>query len=251
MATQDVLEGLGLSPGEARVYQALLHLGSVTVGPIARDSQVSRSKIYEVLDKLIAKGLASVVFKGKHKFFLASKPVFLLDIIKQKQKRLEVEEEAVTKLIPQLIETQGKKKRTVELFEGINGLKTAREELLFSMNKGEELLVLGAPRIANELLEGWFIDFHKRREKRGIHMRIVYNANNRAYGEKRKKWKLTTVRYLPENFVTPTWFDVSKDNILLIVTTKGEKPYALLVRDCSVADSVRSYFELLWKMSVK
>jgi HTH-type transcriptional regulator, sugar sensing transcriptional regulator len=52
---------LGLTSGEARIYLSLLKLGSSKVGSIVKDSRVSYSKVYDVLERLITKGLVSYV----------------------------------------------------------------------------------------------------------------------------------------------------------------------------------------------
>ena len=56
-----------------------------------------------------------------------------------------------------------------------------------SLKAGETLFVLGAPKVANAKLEGWFLDFHKRREQKG--MKIIYNPNARKYGKIREEMK--------------------------------------------------------------
>lgn len=53
------LTSLDLTDGEARVYIALLKLGSSKVGPLVRESRVSYSKIYDVLERLALKELVS------------------------------------------------------------------------------------------------------------------------------------------------------------------------------------------------
>jgi len=52
---------LGLTSGEARIYLSLLKLGSSKVGSIVKDSRVSYSKVCDVLERLITKGLVSYV----------------------------------------------------------------------------------------------------------------------------------------------------------------------------------------------
>ena len=54
-----ILEEIGLTAGERKTYLALLKLGLSSTGPIAKLAQVSRSKLYSILDKLEKKGLAS------------------------------------------------------------------------------------------------------------------------------------------------------------------------------------------------
>src|SRR3712207_8461596 len=65
------LTQLGLTDGEARVYLSLLKIGLSKVGPIVRDSHVSYSKIYDVLERLGIKGLVSHVIIDDVKHFNA------------------------------------------------------------------------------------------------------------------------------------------------------------------------------------
>jgi sugar-specific transcriptional regulator TrmB len=53
----DLLIGLGLSPNQAKVYQAILKSGSTTVGTIAKSSSVRREDVYKVLPSLEKMGL--------------------------------------------------------------------------------------------------------------------------------------------------------------------------------------------------
>ena len=59
------LVNLGLTEGEAKVYTALLGTGSSTVGPIVKASGVASSNIYDILERLIEKGLVSFIIKSK------------------------------------------------------------------------------------------------------------------------------------------------------------------------------------------
>ena len=53
-----ILTDIGLTQGEIKVYLALLKLGKSSTGPIANEAQISRSKLYSILDKL-AKNILS------------------------------------------------------------------------------------------------------------------------------------------------------------------------------------------------
>ena len=58
-----LLEELGLTKGEIKVYLTLLKLGETTTGKIVEEAGISSGKIYEILEKLIRKGLASFIIK--------------------------------------------------------------------------------------------------------------------------------------------------------------------------------------------
>lgn len=52
----EVLEELGLTKSEIKVYLALLELGQSTTGPVVDKAEIASSKIYEILEKLVNKG---------------------------------------------------------------------------------------------------------------------------------------------------------------------------------------------------
>ena len=65
---------VGLTNSEIAVYSALVKLRSSTTGPIVKEAGISSGKIYEILDKLIAKGLVSYIVKAGRKYFQLTEP---------------------------------------------------------------------------------------------------------------------------------------------------------------------------------
>ena len=59
----ETLVSIGLTKGEADVYLTLLKLGNTTSGKIIKESKVSRSKVYDVLERLKQKGLVTEIIK--------------------------------------------------------------------------------------------------------------------------------------------------------------------------------------------
>src|SRR3989338_7077733 len=122
-----LLEDIGLTKSEIQVYLALLELGSSTTGKIVDKSKASSSKIYEILEKLIQKGLAAYIIKSGVKYFEASSPERLMDYMNEKEERVEIQKEALKKIIPEL-ELKHKLSRyksEATIYKGLRGLKTA------------------------------------------------------------------------------------------------------------------------------
>ena len=86
---QELLQKTGLSLNEARVYEALLNLGEANVNSISIRSKVHRRNVYDSLNKLIEKGLASETFVKGEKLFKPTDPERLKEIIKEKETELE------------------------------------------------------------------------------------------------------------------------------------------------------------------
>ena len=79
---EKLLEEIGLTRGEIKVYLTLLKIGETTTGKIISEAKISSGKIYEILDKLIQKGLVSYTIKEKTRYFNAASP----NRIKEKRK---------------------------------------------------------------------------------------------------------------------------------------------------------------------
>ena len=116
-----------------------------------------------------------------------------------------------------------------------------------SYKAGENFLTMGCPKAANDRLEPYFLKFHERRQKNKVGMRIIYNADARAYGKIRTKMKKTSVRYLPKQFPSPHWIDIFPEAVMFVLVLKDS--LAFVVRDAELASGFRSYFEIMWKNS--
>ncbi|MBW2999828.1 hypothetical protein KY339_04085, partial [Candidatus Woesearchaeota archaeon] len=99
---KEILEEIGLTKSEINVYLALLELGSSTTGKIVDKSNASSSKIYEILDKLIQKGLASFIIKGGVKYFEAAPPERIMDYMEDKTAKLNQQKQNLKKILPEL-----------------------------------------------------------------------------------------------------------------------------------------------------
>ena len=83
------LKKIGLTDGEIKVYEALLELGETTKTKLAKKSEVSPSKIYDITNRLIRKGIISSVRKRGIMHFKAADPKRLNDFIKEKEKEID------------------------------------------------------------------------------------------------------------------------------------------------------------------
>ncbi|MBI5073461.1 helix-turn-helix domain-containing protein, partial [Candidatus Woesearchaeota archaeon] len=70
----DQLMELGFSLNEAKVYIALVKLGSGTTSDITKESGVHRVNVYEIIDKLTNKGLLSSLKKGAKTIYSVGDP---------------------------------------------------------------------------------------------------------------------------------------------------------------------------------
>ncbi len=135
---KDVLEDLGLSETESRVYTAMLELGPESVQNIAKKSRVSRTAAYEIIASLQHKGIASTFQKGKKKFFSAEDPDRLYDYFKVRMENMKGQLGSFKRLVPELRLLQGEDKPKVRYFSGEEAVHALFRDLV-SVNATELL----------------------------------------------------------------------------------------------------------------
>ena len=243
---ETALQKIGLTEGEIRVYEALLALGSSSSGKITKHSRISGSKVYEVLDRLMNKGLATYVIKNGVKHFEATNPRKLMDYLLEKEQELEKEKKEIEKIMPQLLARQeSSPKSEAKIFTGWEGMKTANEDIIQTLKKGEEWLSMGL----SGQPKAWETYFTKRQEvraKKGIRIRQIVNEKYKELYEQRKHLHHTEFRFLPASFEMPTSIDIYANKIIIFIIAP-EAPIAIMIENKAVADSFRKYFETMWE----
>ena len=192
-----LLEDIGLTKGEIIVYLTLLRLGETTTGKIIDEAQISSGKIYEILDKLIKKGLVSYIIKEKTKYFNATSPNRILDFLYEKEKQIKEKEKELEKEIPSLIKLQmlNKKEHETYLYKGYKGIQTAIFGALENLKKDDEVLAMGVISSKDEKYNLLWQKWHNERIKKKIKCKIIFSEKGKYY-ESFKKIKLLEVRLL-------------------------------------------------------
>jgi len=245
----EILKSIGLTDAEAKVYTALLDLGTTTIGPLADKSKVSYSKIYLLLEKLIDKGLASYMIKEKTKYFSAGNPKKILEYLELKKSSIDKQKSEIEKIMPEIEARMKllKEKEYMTIYEGYEGFKTAYYESMQKLAKGEEVLVMGATAGQNtgKRYSLLFKKIHEERNAKGIIMHIIFNEDFRKNNDIGfyKKQKNTKVRFLLKE--TPCGINIQGERVMIIYWQK-EEPKIFLINSKVVADSFRKYFEVIW-----
>jgi sugar-specific transcriptional regulator TrmB len=245
----NILEEIGLTKSEIKVYFALLRLGSSTKKNIVKESKITHSKLYEITDKLIDKGLVSYVKKNKVLHFSAAPPEQILDFLKKKKEEIDQQEKTFAKIIPSLKSLEKREEPEIEVFRGWQGMRTAYNMMLTGLKAGDTDYVIGATSGEDIKASTRFFErIHRQRRERKIKLKIIHDIAS-------KKWALSILRY-PKfeqaRFVkhsSPSEVNIWGDNVMIIMLTKV--PVLTLIKSKVVAESFRNYFETLWKAASK
>lgn len=240
---KEVLESIGLTNVEAKVYLDLLELGSSTAGPLIKRLGLHRGTTYSVLERLIEKGLVTYIIKAGKRYFTAADPEVFLDMLKER-------EEKVKQILPKL---KSKKERAqikqiATIYEGNKAVKSFYEEMLRLSKPGDEQLVFGTQKLT-EYFKNYFKNYERRRIKKGLKLKIAYSEAEKDLIKFKKDLPLTEVKTIPKELTTPAEIDICGITTAIVLWAKN--PLAFVMQNKDVADSFRSYFNLLWQQEVK
>src|SRR5438128_1840655 len=123
-----IIEKLGLSEKEAKVYMAGLKLGETSITDLARASFLKRSTTHLAAQHLIMLGLFSETLKGKRRIIAPVHPRRLLEIARLHANQIEDNLSELTALY-----NLPKEKPKIRVFEGIEGVRTVYREIYNSL----------------------------------------------------------------------------------------------------------------------
>jgi HTH-type transcriptional regulator, sugar sensing transcriptional regulator len=248
MDVLDDLIRLGLTSGEARVFLSLLKLGSARVGQIVKESNVSYSKVYDVLDRLSSKGLASHILLGNVKHFNAVEPYRLEEYIKRKEQEVHKQLDTANKVIPELAKVANRNRQNTmaEIFMGDKGIRTAYEILLRDATSKDILYYFyafeGYHPIASPFYSRLYLfQKHKRVQQRGIATFDFKRSKHYADISKGVRMKFV-------DFPLPATMDIFKDKLLII---SWENVTGILISSREIAEHFRNYFDSIWKLAAR
>lgn len=238
------LVALDLTAGEARVYLSLLRLGPSKVGAIVRESRVSYSKVYDVLERLGNKGLVSHVLIGKVRHFNAAEPYRLRDYIRKKEESLQDEKEAADRLIPGLLKYAGAGRRnSAEIFIGLKGIRTAYEILLQDAKKGDILRYFYPFDDYHEVASPFYSRLHLFQKQKRLDERGIGTADFKK-SKHYRELKDVNMRFVL--FPLPGTMDIFGDKMLMV---SWENTAGILVSSKEITDHFTQYFDSVWKVA--
>jgi len=251
MNTQ-ILREIGLTEGEIKVYLALLKLGSTTSGPLTDNSGVSRSKIYNVLERLIKKGLVSFIIKEKTRYYQAEDPVRIQQYLDTKEKEFKKQKSEIDSLMPFLLKQKNSAQvlSEAQIYKGFKGVQAIVERIYMGLKKGESYCSLGIPVFQEDKYHDYWKKDHLRRMKAGISCNLLFNQGaSREILKNRNSYKGADARYMPIQVDTPAWILVYKNVTAIIL--QGEDALSIEITNKEIAHSFQQYFDAFWKLSKK
>ncbi len=241
---QEKLIELGLSKNEATIYLFLLKNPNITTGKIIKETKIANSRVYESLNTLISKGLATYTVQKEGKHFQAERPEKFIELEEERKKKIE-------QLVPELSKIKSiSKETTTAVYEGFEGFKTAFKKIIDDCKPEETIHILGFSEqpYATESLQIFLNNMNLKSADKKQKLKILLDSSvKNTLGKDREKEKFTEVKYMPKGYISPGAIDVFQDYVYIFLWE--EKPYVFMIKNQRIADSFKQYFNFLWRIA--
>src|SRR3989338_7094178 len=198
---EELFRESGLSVNEARVYESLLEVGELSVQEISFKCGVHRLNVYDSLNKLVGKGLASEGVIKSQKYFKAAPPRRLVDLLQGKVARL-------TQALPELEAKFSTfvEKDEIYLYKGIEGFKNYLQDILRTR---ETVYFMGAKAFwLDPRLKHYVSRFNKERRKLGIKFVHIFDCEVKEKVPEILKLVGKPYKFLPKKYSSQMAIDI-------------------------------------------
>lgn len=252
MQFEPLLKDIGFSDKEAAVYLALLELGSSAVQPIARKAKVARPTTYLVLEKLLKQGLATRFIEGKKTLFAAESPRHLIQLVEQQEQRIKDKRFEIEEALPalQAIMKTHTGKPTVRYFDGLEGLRSMRREIIMYCRPGKDILYSLTPVDHLLALFGKEQFLHsQQRVAKGVWAKTVFTTSSPELKDElfaSAKKEMSARKFVsPKQYRSASGLTIYRDRIA--IATFAGNIGGVMIDSPSMADMMREMFQLMWE----
>lgn len=245
MEVERILREAGLAGNEVKVYLALLDLGSVTAGEIAKVSGVNRTNVYDALRSLAEKGMVSHIKKAERRYFEAASPHNFIHYLEEKEGEVREKRQTLEEIVPELEmkRTMSREQQEATVYTGRKGLKTVAEDVL---REGKELLVFGAEGEFMKIFRYYSRNWHRRRAQSRIPLKIIYSEKLRKE-KSGEQIPVAEMRFNPMLYDTPATTWVYGEKVAVILWS--DHPVVTVIRSGKASKSYRQFFREMWRGS--
>jgi len=233
---------LGFSDNRRAVYLALLDLGECAAAAVARRAGLKRTTVYELLEGLVADGLAHEGRRGSRRSFSPADPRALHGLLRRREK-------ALGELLPLLLArgAGASAKPRLQYFAGLEGVRRVNEMLLEGGVR--EYRYFGSVREMVDLLgESWLRQFVRRRVALGIRSRAIRARSREVAG---LPWMKEGARYLREvrTLPRPAVGELASLYLLpdrILVSAGRKECYGMVVESRDLAGILGLLWDSIW-----
>lgn len=245
---QETLQDIGLSPNEAKIYEALVELGEAPISKIAIAAGVHRRNAYDAISRLVEKGLCFEILSRGENHYNAVDPGKLLELVAEKQQKIQV-------ILPELQKKFSKRLAPEEayIYRGFEGQKNIWRDVL---RVGQDSYFIGAKA-------GWYDEhltsarqqFFKEANRKKIKFIQLfdYEVKKQIPNFPKHFEGILQYRFLPPKYSTNSAIHIFGDYVItytgLTIKKISDKVVFFVILSKDLAESYRTWFWYMWEQS--
>lgn len=238
---EECISSAGLSGMETRAYLALIRLGHSPASSVMRLTGLHKATVYQALESLIEKGLASYTVEGKKKVFHPSEPKMLLENLVQKEKALK---RAIAKL-ERLYKAHLLERQQVKVYAGKEGIKAALNSMINEIKPGGFYCDFGVSGLFRKVMGPYFLLWQNLKRKKKVTSYVIFNERLKKDKEFFKEY-FGKARFYPAKYESLTDTMIYNDTVILLVWT-ATPPLAIVIKSRENAKSYLNQFWMMWE----
>ena len=230
------LKELGLTDNEIRIYMVLLENGMMNPSEISKKLGLHRGYIYDALERLGEKEVVNFIFKDNKKYFQATSPHNLVELLKFRLDNFR-------KVVPELSRLMDFKKEEtrVEVHKGKRVYIILLKDVAATLKKGDEVCLIGVNEeiLLSEVEPIYLEQYLNSIKEKGIKEKIIIKK-----GAKKIRYSNLKYKEIDKKYIGKTAQIIYGNKVALFIL--GNPYYLIVIENKDVAETYRKQFELLW-----
>jgi sugar-specific transcriptional regulator TrmB len=235
------LESIGLSSSEAKIYLTNLSLGPASAIQLAQKLGITRQSIYELLPRLMEKGLIKQVQIGTRRYFQAVNP----DVLRDRAKLIS---EKVEEIIPQLKSRQADTNAVplISVYENPLSMREWYTSFMEQAGKGDQMLIWSTGNLWYELDSEFYTKFAEFKNKNEVQDLVI--APNTPEARQIAQQLASPLRQY--RFTSEWWLSSAEmwvwNNQIVYLTLKENATNMIVIESDALAAIERFNFRNVW-----
>lgn len=248
-----LLLGLHLSEKAATLFLSLIKHGKATATVLGRDTGITRTYVYDIMEGLIAQGLVSEIAERGVKAYEAVDHAGLMAFVSRRQKELiRLEKEALrTASEFNALKAGTTQKTRVRFFDGAEGIHQIYAEIKRDLARAtapSDLITIFSPERVEAALPGWLTSGEYITVSAGMTKREIVSASNLLphYHNKMKRGHgKHFFKVWPKKLGDFPVDTISWGNKIVYVDVM-DSPSGIVIENAAMALTFRMWFERMW-----
>jgi len=233
------LKELGLTDNEVRIYLLLIKKGAMNPSEISEKLGLHRGYIYDTLERMQEKEAVNHILKNNKKFFQATSPENLVELLKLKLENFK-------RIVPNLLslaETP-KEKTKVEVHKGKRVYRTLLKDITATAKKNDTILLTGVDeKTLLEKVEPIYLrQYFTIIKEKNIKEKVIMKKGNKKYTIPN-----VTHKFLDEKYIGNVEQILYGHKVATFIL--GDPNYLIVTENKEVAETYKKQFELLWSVA--